>query len=125
MFAGIAPSHSRRTVLRTLLNRAEAASPVEAVDVMADELATMLGADDLCFLIMDLGGRALARFGGLGANAARKLSHGDDHAPVIPLPGTVYERVLRSQEPDLRTDGSGRHILVVPVTDRGDTMGVV
>ena len=121
----MAPSHSLRADLRTLLNRAEAASPVEAVDVMADELAAMLGADDLCFLIMDLGGRALARFGGLGTNAARKLSQGDDHAPVISLPGTVYERVLRSQEPDLHADGSGRHTLVVPVTDRGDAMGVI
>ena len=31
-----------RTDLRALLNRAEAASPVEAIDVMADELAVML-----------------------------------------------------------------------------------
>ena len=60
-----------RTDLRALLNRAAAASPVEAIDVMADELAVMLDADELCFLIMDLSGRAVARFGGLGANAAR------------------------------------------------------
>ena len=63
-----------RTDLRALLNRAEAASPVEAIDVMADELAVMLDADELCFLIMDLSGRAVARFGGLGANAARQLA---------------------------------------------------
>ena len=66
----------------------------------------MLDADDLCFLIMDLSGRAVARFGGLGANAARSLQQGADHAPVVPLPGTVYEKVLRSQQPDLRADGS-------------------
>ena len=69
-----------RTDLRALLNRAEAASPVEAIDVMADELAAMLGADELCFLIMDLSGRAVARFGGLGANAARQLEDGAEHA---------------------------------------------
>ena len=47
------------------------------------------------------------------------------HAPVVPLPGTVYEKVLRSQQPDLRADGDDRHTLVVPVTDRGDAMGVI
>ena len=114
-----------RTDLRALLNRAEAASPVEAIDVMADELAVMLDADELCFLIMDLSGRAVARFGGLGANAARQLEDGAEHAKVVPLPGTVYEKVLRSQRPDLRADGDDRHTLVVPVTDRGDTMGVI
>ena len=114
-----------RTDLRTLLNRAEAASPVEAIDVMADELAVMLDADELCFLIMDLSGRAVARFGGLGANAARQLEDGAKHAKVVPLPGTVYETVLRSQRPDVRADGEDRHTLVVPVTDRGDAMGVI
>ena len=114
-----------RTDLRALLNRAEAASPVEAIDVMADELAVMLDADELCFLIMDLSGRAVARFGGLGSNAARQLEDGAKHAKVVPLPGTVYEKVLRTQRADLRADGDDRHTLVVPVTDRGDTMGVI
>ena len=114
-----------RTNLRMLLNRAEAASPVEAIDVMADELAVMLDADELCFLIMDLGGRAVTRFGGLGNNAARKLQEGAPHAPVVPLPGTVYEKVLRSQQPDLQSEGDDRHRLIVPVTERGDAMGVL
>ena len=114
-----------RTDLRALLNRAEAASPVEAIDVMADELAVMLDADELCFLIMDLGGRAVTRFGGLGNNAARKLQEGVPHAPVVPLPGTVYEKVLRSQQPDLEATSDDRHRLIVPVTERGDAMGVL
>jgi serine phosphatase RsbU (regulator of sigma subunit) len=119
------PARPLHTDLRALLRRAEAASPVEAIDVMADELAKMLGADDLCFLIMDLSGRAVARFGGINANAAREQQDGAKHAPIIPLPGTIYEKVLRTQEPHLRIDGSGQHILVVPVTDRGDAMGVI
>jgi serine phosphatase RsbU (regulator of sigma subunit) len=114
-----------RTDLRTLLNRAEAASPVEAIDVMADELAAMLDADRLCFLIIDLSGRAVARFGGLDADAARERQDGAVHPSVIPLPGTVYEKVLRSQQPDVRAGDGGRHSLVVPVTDRGDAMGVI
>ncbi|MDT7578492.1 MAG: hypothetical protein QOH17_4825, partial [Pseudonocardiales bacterium] len=113
------------TDLRALLRRAEAASPVEAIDVMADNLAKMLNADDLCFLIMDLSGRAVARFGGIDANAARAQEEGAEHAPTVPLAGTVYEKVLRAQRPDLRSAGAGRYALVVPVTDRGDAMGVI
>src|SRR6476469_9362519 len=125
--AEAAPNHvgRLRPDLRTLLNHAEAASPVEAIDVLADELAAMLNADELCFLIMDLSGRAVARFGGLGANAAREQQAGAAHAPVVPLPGTVYEKVLRTQQPDLHARGDDRHTLVVPVTDRGDAMGVI
>ena len=56
------PVERARTDLRGLLDRAEAASPVEAIDVLADELHDVLGANDVCFLITDLGGRAVARF---------------------------------------------------------------
>ena len=41
-----------------------------------------------------------------------------------PLPGTVYEKVLRTQRPR-PARGRAAHGLVVPVTDRGDTMGVI
>lgn len=119
------PARRLRTDLRTLLRHAEAASPVEAIDVMADELAEMMGAGNLAFMITDLSGRAVARFGGLHANAAREYSDGAAHAPIIPLAGTVYEQVLRTQEPDVHVTEAGRHRLVVPVTDRGDAMGVI
>ena len=62
---------------------------------------------------------------GSNANAAREQQQGAEHAPIVPLPGTVYEKVLRTQVPDLRTNGSGHYRLVVPVTDRGDAMGVI
>ncbi|RTL69069.1 MAG: serine/threonine-protein phosphatase [Pseudonocardiaceae bacterium] len=110
--------------LRELLDRAEGASPVEAIDVMADAMAEMLSATDVWFWITDLSGRAVARFGGTDANAARLHQRAAEDAPTVDLPGTVYEAVLRSQRPDLRTDDAGSR-LIVPVTDRGDTMGVV
>lgn len=112
-------------VLRALLDKAEAASPVEAIDVMADELAVMLGADDVCFLIIDLSGRAVARFGGTECNAAREQQQGADHVPIIRLAGTAYEKVLRSQEVDLLERDGGEARLIVPVTDRGDAIGVI
>jgi serine phosphatase RsbU (regulator of sigma subunit) len=92
--------------------------------VMADELAVMLDADDVCFLITDLTGQAVARFGGTDANAARQHQRGARHAPVVRLEGSVYERVLRTQQPDWRPLGEGVR-LIVPVTDRGDAMGLI
>jgi serine phosphatase RsbU (regulator of sigma subunit) len=118
------PVERAMTDLRGLLDHAEAASPVEAIDVLADELHDVLGANDVCFLITDLGGRAVARFGGTHANAAREMQEGAAHAPVIALPGTVYETVLRSQRPHLEPRGAGCH-LVLPVTDRGDAIGLL
>lgn len=114
-----------RLNLRELLDRAEASSPVEAIDVMADELARMLEARSVCFLISDLSGRAVARFGGTRANAARAQQNGDDHPPTVPLAGTVYETVIRSQQPDLHAGADSSSKLVVPVTDRGDAIGVL
>lgn len=115
--------------LRALLDLVVGSSPVEAIDVMADRLAAMLGADAVYFLITDLSGRALARFGGTHANAARERDLGVENVPTVALPGTVYEHVLRSQQADLRPraeDGSvGGARLIVPVTDRGDTIGVL
>lgn len=110
--------------LRALLDLVQGTSPVEAIDEMADRIAVTLGADAVSFLITDLSGRAVARFGGTGADAARERQRGADNAPVVALPGTVYEQVLRSQEPDLRREGDGAR-LIVPVTDRGDTIGVL
>lgn len=112
------------TDLRALLDVVQSASPVEAIDVMADQLAVMLGADAVSFLITDMSGRAVARFGGTGADAAQEREQGAENADTVALPGTVYEQVLRSQQPDLVRLGDGAR-LIVPVTDRGDTIGVL
>jgi hypothetical protein len=65
------PAESRRADLRALLDLVQGASPVEAIDIMADERAVMLGADAVYFLITDLSGRAVARFGGTRSNRRR------------------------------------------------------
>ena len=111
--------------LSALLDRVAAVSPVEAVDVMADELGVLFGAEQVCFLITDLSGRAVTRFGGTAANAARERQQGAAHAPSVLLHGTVYQEVLRRQRPDVRAREGGGVLLTVPVTDRGDTLGVI
>ncbi|MCX6465019.1 MAG: PP2C family protein-serine/threonine phosphatase [Pseudonocardiales bacterium] len=110
--------------LASLLARVEEVSPVEAVDALADELADRLDADQVCFLILDLGGRAVARFAGSRANAARDREEGEPHAITEDLAGSPAERVLRSQLPERDAYGDGVR-LTVPVTDRGDAIGVV
>lgn len=117
------PVHARADVA-ALLALAEGSSPVEAIDVMVDELAVMVGASAAYFLITDLSGRALARFGGSNTDAARERVEGADHPVTIALAGTLYERVLRTQLPDVSVRGTSVRLLV-PVTDRGDTVGVL
>jgi serine phosphatase RsbU (regulator of sigma subunit) len=107
-----------------LLDRVEGKAPIEAVDAAAEALADMLGARELTFLIADFSGRAVVRLtmGAVGAEGAR-LQAGAQ-AETVPLSGTVYERVLRTQEVDVQALGDGAR-LIAPVTDRGDAIGLL
>jgi serine phosphatase RsbU (regulator of sigma subunit) len=118
-------SRARRVDLNALLDRIAAVSPVEAIDVLVDELTAVVGARSGCFLIADLNGRLLSRFGGTRWNAARQLQDGARHAHAEPLPGTPYERVLRDQRTDVARGPDGTTVVLVPVTDRGDAIGVL
>ncbi|WP_214401291.1 PP2C family protein-serine/threonine phosphatase [Pseudonocardia lacus] len=107
--------------LRALLEKVESASPVQAVEVVADELATVFGARKVSFLIADFSGRAVFRMGRATESASGTRFPG---AEQVQLPGTVYERVLHTQRVDLRDVGDGAQ-LTVPVTDRGDAIGLI
>jgi serine phosphatase RsbU (regulator of sigma subunit) len=111
--------------VQELLEAVGAAAPVDAVDAVADQLAALFGARRVTFLIADLSGRAVVRLtrgrgGGRGGHEA-------DESEEIPLEGTVYDRVLQSQEPVVDDEGedTGHVRVVVPVTDRGDAIGVL
>ena len=105
-----------RVDLREVLRTTCAASPVEAIDVMADGLATLTGATYVEFLITNITRRAVVRFAGSGANAAR-VRQEDGAVPIVPLRGTVYDQVLRRQQIVRMDQGDGERILV-PVTER-------
>ena len=106
-----------------VLGLVEAAAPVDAVEVVAGELATMLGAEQVSFLIADLGGHSLIRFirpsprGSQDPDAPQRLEK-------VAMAGTPYERALVSQEVQVVADG-GRYRLFAPVADRGDALGVL
>jgi serine phosphatase RsbU (regulator of sigma subunit) len=109
--------------LGALLERVEAAAPIEAVEVMAGTLAGMVGAREVAFLIADFSGRAVVRLTSAGSVEGAR-SHAGEQAETMSLPGTMYEQVLRTQRPDLADVDDGVR-LIVPVTDRGDAIGLI
>ena len=112
-----------RLDLQRVLRDTCAASPVEAIDVMADGLAVLTDATEVEFLITNVTHRAVVRFAGSHANAARTKQR-NGHVPVVPLPGTVYEQVLRRQQV-VRVPEQGGERIMVPVTESGDALGVI
>ena len=107
-----------------LLDRVEGIAPIEAVEAAGEALAEMLDARELTFLIADFSGRAVVRLttGAAGAEGAR-LQAGAQ-AETLALSGTVYERVLRTQEVDVEALDDGARV-IAPVTERGDAIGLL
>ena len=106
-----------------LLERVEAAAPIDAVEAVADALGEMVGASSVTLLIADFSGRAVVRLTS-AALVSGARGRGIEQAETLPLAGTVYDRVLRSQQADVTKEGDGAR-MVVPVTDRGDAIGVI
>lgn len=114
-----------RADLGALLDAVEASPPVKAVEVLATELARMVDAEDVSFLIADFTGDALIRF--LTAPSGKPVivsADRDDHVSKVPLPGTPYERALMAQQVEVESTPGGTR-LYAPVTDRGDALGVL
>jgi hypothetical protein len=112
-----------RLDLRSLLAAVEAAPPVAAVDVFAAELGDRLAAEEVTFLISDFNGSALVRLSHHRDDGPHR-SQGADAAETVPLAGTPYENVIRTQQLQLHPESAGTRVLA-PVTDRGDVIGVL
>lgn len=110
-----------RSDLRALLDAVEGAPPVEAVDVLAAQLARMVDAQDVSFLIADFSGDAVIRF--LSALDI-VVGSDDDQLVSVPLAGSPYEHALRSQQVHVEREPTATR-LYAPVTDRGDALGVL
>ncbi|MER7930792.1 MULTISPECIES: PP2C family protein-serine/threonine phosphatase [unclassified Streptomyces] len=101
-----------------MLQAAESAPPVESLDVVARILQKRLGALAVSFLITDFTGSSVVRLG-----AAGTIDTGE-RARRIPLAGTVYDDVIRTQRPTVEHTG-GEARIVAPVTNRGDAIGLL
>ncbi len=81
-----------------LLHEVESAPPIDAVQAVAVGLGEMMGAHEVNLLIADFSGRALVRLTSAGSVSGAR-SHGVEQAETLPLEGTPYEGVLRTQQP--------------------------
>ncbi|WP_300010305.1 hypothetical protein [Pseudonocardia sp.] len=109
---------------RTLLGRIDAAAPVDAIEVAEAELVDVVGARDVCLLICDYTGRAVVRFDRASWARAGVRRRDDETTETVPLAGTAYERVLRTQRIDVEQEDGGA-VVRAPVTVRGDAIGVL
>ncbi|QCX26966.1 PP2C family protein-serine/threonine phosphatase [Nocardioides jishulii] len=136
---------SRRKVtdVRRLLEAAEAASPVRAVDQVARELGLAFGAAHVSFLVTDLSGRALVRLahvpiaqdpaphGGSTGQDQRRAE--EESASTVPFDGGPEEQAVRTQTiqvlpPDgaaARAGVAGMWRVLAPVTERGESIGLL
>jgi serine phosphatase RsbU (regulator of sigma subunit) len=115
--------------LRLLLDAAEDASPVQAVEAVTCELAAALNASSVSFLIADLSGRALVRLAHVGLNddpISGARQNGEERATVLPFDGGPPEQALRSQQVQvLRPHGEQPWVVLAPVTERGEALGLL
>ena len=112
-------------ILAGILDAAENAAPVDAVQAVSRELAVALGARTVSFLIADLSGRALVRLAHVpldGDGGGRR--DGDEVATVMPFDGGPAEQALRTQTVQTLAQPDGWTVLA-PVTDRGEAIGLL
>ncbi|MFJ4868302.1 PP2C family protein-serine/threonine phosphatase [Streptomyces sp. NPDC088757] len=108
-----------RIGLAEVLAAAEDAAPVASLDVVARNLRDRFGARYVSFLFLDIVGREMVR---VTEEAETRQGRRADR---IPLAGSVYEDVLRSQRLVRARDGGAGQRVLAPVTNRGDTIGVL
>ena len=128
--------------VESALDAADTASPVEAVESVTRELGVALGATKVSFLIADLSGRALVRLAHVdlsGAGAATAPTGPDERrtlgesATVLPFDGGPAEQTIRTQQVHVvrpATEpstfiGDGLWLVLAPVTERGEAIGVL
>lgn len=115
--------------LRRLLDAAEDASPVLAVEAVTRDLGRALGATSVSFLIADLSGRALVRLAHVasqGAQGSGVRRDDEERGTVLPFDGGPAEQALRTQQVQLLPPDHGPSWTVLaPVTERGEALGLL
>ena len=132
--------------LSRVLDAAENASPLDAVEAVTRELAESLGAGAAFFLIEDLSGRGLIRLshatGGdaegvftarTGEEDAEVRFDAAEQAVVLPFDGGPAEVAVRSQTVQVVAPADGESAapssrawtVLAPVTERGEVLGLL
>jgi len=123
--------------LARVLGAAENSSPAKAVEAVTRELKSALGAAAVSFLIADFSGRGLVR---LESSARDDTSPDPSDRParatrtILPFDGGPAERAVRTQTvqvvaPRNQVSGDtpmdGRWLVLAPVTERGEAIGLL
>jgi serine phosphatase RsbU (regulator of sigma subunit) len=133
------------TDIGRVLEAAEAASPVDAIEGVALELGRAFDAEAVSFLIMDVSGRALVRLahvplprgrtGGRSSHDAGERRDDEESATVLPFDGGPAEQALRTQTVQVAPPDAGAQDaqpgledlwrVFAPVTERGESIGLL
>ncbi|MET7287369.1 PP2C family protein-serine/threonine phosphatase [Streptomyces sp. NPDC005573] len=108
-----------RIGLAEVLAQAEAAGPVDSLDAVARGLRDRFGARYVSFLLLDVAGRRVVRI------SEEAPADQGPAAGQTPLGGSLYDEVLRVGGPLRTPDAGGGERVLVPVTHRGDTIGLL
>ncbi len=117
------PADSQRFDIKRLLEAVEGSPPIDSVDVLGAELRKMVDARHVSLLIANLSGKAVERLSHVTADQSETVG-GTERAESLPLPGSLYERVLFSQELEV-LQGTDGWLVLLPVTERGDAIGIL
>jgi len=117
------PAGSQRVDIRRLLEAVEGSPPIDSVAVLGAELRKMVDARHVSLLIANLSGKAVERLWHVTADQS-ETDGGTERAETLPLPGSMYERVLFSQELEVVPQNGG-WLVLLPVTERGDAIGLL
>ncbi|HUS21306.1 MAG TPA: hypothetical protein VMZ66_04750, partial [Aeromicrobium sp.] len=119
----MAASGTERFDLRRLLAAADAAPPIDVVNVLAAELAEIVGATHVSLLISNFSGSAVNRLSHVTDPDALRNGH-NERVEALSLDDSAYQRVLFTQTLDVARDGDD-WLVLVPVTERGDAIGIL
>lgn len=121
--------------LGRVLDAAEDASPLDAVEAVTGALADSLRAEAVFFLIADLSGRGLVRLSRTGNGPGDAFTRFDvgEQAEVLPFSGGPAEEAVRTQQvqvvPPPRAGAEGVEdapwVVLAPVTQRGEVLGLL
>ena len=112
-----------RLDLRRLLAAVEAAPPIDAVDVLAAELAAVVGASHVSLLIANFSGTAVVRLSHVTSGEALRDGY-NERGESLSISDSVYQDVLFTQLPKVAPDGDD-WLVLIPVTERGDAIGIL
>ncbi|MCM4078145.1 PP2C family protein-serine/threonine phosphatase [Paractinoplanes hotanensis] len=111
--------------LSDVLIQVEKAAPVDAVAAVTRRVGAHLGALWVSFLVADMSGRALVRLSYDPIGAVSEGRQQDrDVAMMLPFDGGPQEQALRTQNV-LIEESDGVFVVRAPVTQRGETIGLL